>query len=103
MVRVGAVDMSDRDRTQLQQMAPQWVEVDAFETKYSERELKRFGRDAMEALEQGGLGEYFTGSEIDVDRVWVFVSEDRPDIRRALNEALPEGVYRIEVSQGGMI
>lgn len=101
VVRVGAVDMSDRDRAKLEQMAPQWVEVDAFETHYSERELKRFGRDAMATLERAGLSEYFTGLEFDIDTVWVSVNEDRPEIREALDEALPADIYRIDVNQGG--
>ena len=103
VVRIGAVDMSERDRTKLEGLAPHWVEVDAFETEYSEGELKGFGRDAVTALEGAELDEYLTSTEIGIDTLWVSLSEDRSDVREVLDEALPAGVYRIEVSEGGSI
>lgn len=94
--------MNELDRTKLDEMAPSWVDVDAFETRYPQSELEGFVRDAMDALERAGLVEYLTGLETDIDTAWVSVREDRPDIRHALDEALPDGVYRIDVSEAGL-
>lgn len=98
-VEVGAVDMAEEDKRQLQAKAPAWVNLVMFRTKYSFGELRQIAFRGEAALRDAGMGRLWVGfAEFgEPDRITIMLRRDRSEARKVLRGELPAGSYRIEI------
>ena len=90
VVDLGVKDLTETDRRRIEALAPPWMRVNLFETKYSMKELRAFGDRAHALLEDTGLhvsmgqGYYAIPGKVEIN-----VTKDWFGVHKLLSAEIP--------------
>jgi hypothetical protein len=97
VVDLGVKDLTERDRRRIEALAPPWMRVNLFETKYSMKELRAFGDRAQALLEDTGLhigmGQGYYGTP---GKVEIYVTKDWFGVHKLLTTVIPADSFVLE-------
>lgn len=99
-IEVGAVALTDAERTGLEAAAPPFVDLKVFRTKYSFDDLEEFGARAHSILSEEwphGPGGGFGYRDVP-DRITIHLIREDPWASEILRRHLPDDVFRVDVS-----
>lgn len=100
---IGVKDLTEADRRKIEALAPSWVKVNLFGTKYSMDELREFGDRARAVLEHTGLdisvGQSYYGTP---GKVGIMLRQQPYGVHQLLRAVIPQDAFFVEEGSFGL-